>query len=358
MKCPPSLFCFFAGLVISGCTTVTPQGTNVITLSAAEAPLSIMGRAHIGADNAYTFGFPGVLFKTEVIGNKLTAELQSSTANSWIDVIVDKNHTTPIKLEQQPHTVELFNFPEAGQHSVEIIHRTENWQGQVTLKNFTLTGDRFLPAPTLPQRKLLVMGDSVTCGEAIDREAGEDKNSRWWNARESYGMLTAQALNAQVHLVCWGGRGLVRSWNGKTDDKNLTDFYEFALGDNDPTMTWQHNNYQPDLIVIAIGTNDFSLGIPAREGYISAYVQLLNKLLVNHPEAHIALTDGAILQGEKKAVLIDYLRETISRVNNARVHPLISNHYPGDAQDAHPTKEQHAAMAKDLAPQLKALMHW
>lgn len=205
---------------------------------------------------------------------------------------------------------------------------------------------------------MLVLGDSVTCGEAIDRVAGEQKNTRWWNARESYGMLTAKALNAQVNLVCWGGRGLIRSWNGKTDEANLPDFYEYAVGDNNPEFKWDHQQFQPDLIVSAIGTNDFSPGIPDRETYVTAYVKLINKLLANHPQAHIAITEGAILNGEKKLALIDYIREAISRVNNTHVHQVTSNNYPGDAQDAHPTKEQHAAMAKDLTPQLKALMDW
>ncbi|OZY83669.1 xylan esterase [Cellvibrio mixtus] len=366
MKYVHALFYFLAALIIHGCTPThsqqfaqdSQQDATVISLPATQAPLSIMGRTHIDADQSYRFGFPGVSFSTQVIGRTLTADMQSSSGNSWIDIVVDHQHITQVKLGQQQQTVELFNFPVSGKHTVEIIHRSENWHGSVSLKQLTLTGDRFLPAPALPQRKLLVMGDSVTCGEAIDRVPGEEKNTHWWNARESYGMLTANALNAQVHLVCWGGRGLVRSWNGKTDDANLPDFYEFALGDSDATMRWNHNNYQPDVIVIAIGTNDFSQGIPAREVYVTAYVALINTLLHNHPHAQIALTDGAILNGEKKAALIDYLRETISRVNNARVHQLISNHYPGDVQDAHPTKAQHAAMAKDLAPQLKALMHW
>ncbi|HSC67595.1 MAG TPA: SGNH/GDSL hydrolase family protein, partial [Cellvibrio sp.] len=236
--------------------------------------------------------------------------------------------------------------------------RSENWHGQVTIKQFTLQGAQFLPPPHLPKRKILVLGDSVTCGEAIDRVTGEEKNTRWWNARESYGMRVAKTLNAQVNLVCWGGRGLIRSWNGKTDDANLPDFYEFSVGDNDPKLKWDHARYQPDLVVSAIGTNDFSQGIPARETYITAYVEFINKLLKNHPQTHIAITEGAILSGDKKAALIDFIREAISRVNDSRVHQVTSIHYPGDASDAHPTKAQHAAMAYDLTPQLKALMNW
>lgn len=350
---------FFSAVLLSGCSnTPKKQDIAMITIPAAHPQITTMGRTHIQRDKSLLFGFPGVSVSTAVVGKSLTADLHSSTGNSWLDVIVDDGAPSAIKISAQPQSITLFNFPESGNHSVEIIHRTENWQGQVTLKQFTLTGEKFLAAPPLPSRKMLVLGDSVTCGEAIDRAADEAKNSRWWNARESYAMLTAQALNAQVNLVCWGGRGLVRSWNGKTDDANLPDFYEFAVGDNDAAMKWDHAQYQPDLIVSAIGTNDFSQGIPERETYVTAYVKLINKLLVNHPQAHIALTEGAILNGDKKAALIDYIRAAIARVNDARVHQVTSNNYPGDAQDAHPTKEQHAAMARDLTAQLKALMDW
>jgi hypothetical protein len=45
-------------------------------------------------------------------------------------------------------------------------------------------------------------------------------------------------------------------------------------------------------------------------------------------------------------------------VGDKRVHIATSNNYPGDTTDAHPTKEQHAAMAKDLIPQVKKVMKW
>lgn len=346
-----------AMLTLSACTTAPPPPVTT-HIAASDSLITRMGRTHTNDDKSQTFGFPGVTFITEVEGTKLSADLQSSAGNSWIDVIVDDGSPQTIKVPQQATEIELFNFSTAAKHRVEIIHRSENWHGNVTLKELTATGGGFFAAAKLPKRKILVLGDSVTCGEAIDRVIGEEKNTRWWNARESYGMLTAKALNAQVNLVCWGGRGLIRSWNGKTDDVNLTDFYEYAVGDNNPAYKWDHNQYQPDLIVSAIGTNDFSQGIPDRETYVTAYVKLINKLLANHPNAHIALTEGAILHNEKKTVLIDYIREAISRVNDSRVHQVTSTHYPGDASDAHPTKEQHAAMAKDLAPQLKSLMDW
>jgi len=349
---------FFSAVLLSGCSATRPQDAAVITVAPTDSHIARMGRTHTNSDRSLSFGFPGVSFKTDVIGTNLSANLQSTTGKSWIDVIVDGGPAKTIKITQDLTPIELFDFPISGKHSVELIHRSENWHGQVSLHSFSLKGEKFLPAPILPTHKILILGDSVTCGEAIDRVTSEEKNPRWWNARESYGMLTAKALNAQVNLVCWGGRGLVRSWNGKTDEAKLPDFYEFAVGDNDPAMKWDHTQYQPDLIVSAIGTNDFSPGIPEREAYVTAYVKLINKLLNNHPQAQIALTEGVILKGNEKRALIDYIREAISRVNDSRVHQITSAHYPGDSSDAHPTKAQHAAMAKDMAPQLKALMDW
>lgn len=341
---------------------VVPEEPAAATLqqlhiNADSDKLAVMGRSYSNGDGSRTFGFPGVSFSLAVVGKQLSATLFSS-GNSWVDIIVDGGAPTTVKLSNEPQAIELFNFSEVGQHSVAIIHRNETWQGVVTLQGFTLNGEQFLPAPALPARRMLVLGDSVTCGEGVSRTAGEEKNPTWWDARNSYGLLTAKALNAQVQLVCWGGRGLVRSWNGKTDEQNLPDYYQYAVAGSDSAMRWQAQAYQPDVIVSAIGTNDFSPGIPDEQEYVNAYVAFVKTLLADYPAANIALTEGAILNGEKKAALVSYLHKTLAELNSPRVFYVNSTYYPGDDSDAHPTGEQHAAMAKDLAPQLQAIMAW
>jgi lysophospholipase L1-like esterase len=342
-------------LLLTACN-LSNEAYEVIQIPAADSHVTVMGRTHINPDQSLTIGFPGVSFFLEAEGSQLTLELKSSYGNSWIDVIVDDQPAKNFKIGTDMQSIEIFSFPQSAKHKVRITHRSENWHGQITLTKFVLNGKQFLSSPELPKRKLMILGDSVTCGEAIDRVAGEQKHTGWWNARESYGLLTADAVNAQVHLVCWGGRGLIRSWNGKTDEANLPDFYEFATGD--ANVKWDHTQYQPALIVIAIGTNDFSPGIPDRETYVSAYVKLINKLLINHPQSQILMIEGSILSGDKKTALTDYIAETIKRVNSPRIHKGNSSYHPGDASDGHPTKEQHALMAKELTEQVKGLMSW
>lgn len=351
-----STLCFALGFSLI-CTFTQAQEPLMNSISATDAKILTMGRIVKNSDGSAHVGFPGVSFFVNFEGKSLSLDALSSGGQNYIEVIVDSGEPKIIKLSTQEEHISLVQSTVAKKHHIEIIHRSETWHGTVTFKKFTTDG-KFTTVPALPKRKILILGDSVTCSEAIDRVDGGKKDTSWWNPRLSYGMLAAKALNAQVNLVCMGGRGLIRSWNGKTDEHNLPDFYQFTIATDKGPIKWDHTQYDPDLIVSAIGTNDFSSGIPDRESYINTYVKFLLTLLSNHKHAQIVLMEGSILDGENKAALIDYLHEAVKRVDDKHVHIVKSNHYPGDKTDEHPTKEQHALMAKDLIPQVKAIMKW
>jgi quercetin dioxygenase-like cupin family protein len=125
--------------------------------------------------------------------------------------------------------------------------------------------------------------------------------------------------------------------------------------------------YIPDVVFVSLGTNDFNLAIgplPERAPWVSAYVTFVRTIRSRYPEAHVFLTEGAIVSDEddperpRKTVLREYLAETARRLADPRVHVIPSQHYPGDALNAHPTGEQHAAMARDLEPVLRGVMGW
>lgn len=323
---------------------------------AGGAQVARMGRTVDAADGAVRFAYPGVSFFLRFEGRRLTLDAASTGEKSWLDVVVDGAVRT-VHVAPGGGQYVLVDTAKPAVHTVQVLHRSETWHGTVTLRSFATDGS-FLAAPALPARRLMFLGDSVTCGEALERTPAGPKQAIWWNPRVSYGMLAAAALQAQVHLVCHGGRGLVRSWNDRTDEFNLDRLYQLAIADPAHPEPWDQRHYAPDLIVSAIGTNDFNPGIPDRDAYVGKYVALVRTLLREHPQARIVLTEGAILDGEKKAALRAYIDETVRQVGDARVTSAVSRHYPGDALDAHPTREQHAAMAADLVPQLRAVLGW
>lgn len=326
------------------------------SIVAADPHVARMGRVAVAADGSVRFSYPGVSFYLGFEGRRLSATAQASGDQTYLDVIVD-GVARKVRLAAGRQTAVLADGLAAGLHSVEIVNRSETWQGSAALQAFETDGT-WQPAPSLPARKLLLLGDSVTCGASIDRVAGEKSGAAWANPRASYGMLMARQLNAQVQLVCYGGRGLIRTWEGKTNELNLIDYYGMALPTQPAAVPWNQQDYRPDGILVAIGTNDMTTGIPEPEQYVAAYVKLVNTLLQDHPQAQIMLTEGGILRDEKQAALRGYIAETVQRVADQRVHAIASTGYPGDAIDGHPTKEQNISIVNDLLPQVRAVMHW
>lgn len=325
-------------------------------IAADDARVARMGRAQLVADGGVRFSYPGVSFYLRFDGTRLSAVTDASGKDSYLDVLIDG---VPRKLRLPPgrQNVVLADDLTPGAHTAEIVNRSETWQGTATLLSFDTDGE-WRAAPVLPSRRLMVLGDSVTCGAAIDRVAGEKSTAAWGSPGESYGMLLARRLNAQVQLVCYGGRGLIRTWEGKTTELNLADYYTMALPTQPVSVPWDQRDYRPDAIIVAIGTNDMTTGIPEREPYVQAYVALVRTLLRDHPQARIMLTEGSILHDEKQAALHSYIADTVRQVSDSRVRAIASKHYPGDATDAHPTREQHVKMTDDLLPQVREIMRW
>lgn len=329
---------------------------TIAAIPANDPHVAVMGRAQVDEDGGVRFSYPGVSFYVNFEGTRLSAGALASGEYNYLDVVVD-GVARKLHMQAGAQTLTLAAGLTPGPHAVEIVNRSETWQGSATLLNFETDGTWRAP-PQLPARKLLLLGDSVTCGAAIDRVPGDDKGAASANPRASYGMLMAQQLNAQVQLVCYGGRGLIRTWEGKTNDLNLAEYYGMALPTQPGAVPWDQRSYRPDAIVVAIGTNDMSTGIPEREQYVSAYVSLVHTLLNDHPQAQIMLTEGGILTGEKQAALRSYIEETVRRSDSPRVHAIRSTGYPGDDKNGHPTREQNLSIVNDLLPQVRAVMRW
>lgn len=338
-------------------------------VSADSEQIHVMGRTAKLDGGALRFSYPGVRLNLEVKAKKLSLRA-SSQGTTYLDLLIDGEFKRTVALGSAEQNLVLFESEKATKHSVSLINRSETWHGVTTVAGFDLQEGKLLKPKALAKKKLLVIGDSVTCGENIDRKPRDasgqcQKDNSAWNARESYGMLLGESLQAQTQLVCYGGRGLIRSWNGKRDDLNGPDYYGLALPVDASQYPWQQADYQADVILVALGTNDFSYSagdMPEREEYVGAYENFLKTLLADHPKAHIALTEGAILNDDdparmSKSTLRSYMEEAKQRVASERVHIVSSNYYPGDDCDAHPNKEQHAQMAKDFYAPIKALLN-
>lgn len=346
----------------------TGDTNTVQTIVAADDPdIHRLGRTQSNANGSVTFGYPGTGFRFRSDAQTIAVKAYSPGADSYMAVRIDGGKPKALKLSAHSQEYILLQQEKNKAHTVEFVHQSETWHGKVTVEKFILSHGKLLAGKQKIQKRIVFIGDSVTCGEGAARDGSQacKKNNSWWSAFGSYGWLTGEALNAEVHLVCYGGRGLVRSWNGVTNELNGPDFYQLTIAEpNGPQ--WDHANFPADLVVVSLGTNDFSLGIgpfPEKEHFVQTYVDFVKTILNDYPSSAVVITEGAIVNdGDKsrpqRTVLREYLAETEKRVNSSRLYVFESSHFPGDKCDGHPTGPQHDAMSEELVRYIKTKLNW
>ncbi|HWA86993.1 MAG TPA: SGNH/GDSL hydrolase family protein [Opitutus sp.] len=366
MKPKPFARCFFAAALsfISSMSAAAESANAARVMPANAREIGYEGRTVDGPNGAVRMGFPGVTVHLRFRGAGISLRADAPKVGADFDVSLDGAAPTLLELKQGERIYPLVEQAAAGEHTLTLTRRTESWQGVCTLVDFELgPGAALLSGPELPARKLMFIGDSVTCGEYAAWKPGDpvDNLPIFTNARISYGMVLARRLGAQCELVSYGGRGVIRDWQGIRKTNNAPEFYELAMPD-EPAARWDHHRYVPDAIGIQLGTNDFGSGVPEETEFVTAYVEFLRKIRRDAPKAWIVIMDSPILNddagGPRHSLLHAYVEEVARTVRDERVVVASIRHYPGVPHNGHPTGAEHQAMADELEPVFRRVLGW
>jgi hypothetical protein len=360
---------FFALSLLTVHLSAEPPETAANFIPAVTPQILIEGRTAPTTNGAIRMGFPGVVLRFRFHGSQLAMRVTASTPDEFFDVGMDGAEPVRLRLQAGEADYPILNETVAGDHIFEITRRTESWEGTCEVEGF-LPGPagELLAPPVLPTRKLMFIGDSITCGAALDIIPGDPLTGKTAhaeetsNARLSFGKILAQKLNAQCVLLSYGGRGIIRDWQGIRKINNAPQFYELSLPD-DPSCLWQQNSYAPDAIAICLGTNDFSSGVPDETDFVNAYVEFIRKIRRDSPQARIFLLDSPMLgdadgKPPKRTVLHAYLQEICDQINSPQVQLAAVSHYAGIPGNGHPTRADHEAIARELEPQFRQALNW
>jgi lysophospholipase L1-like esterase len=354
--------CLFFCIVLFPLATPT-LAANAPTVSPSDSRIQVTGRVD-NSDPAYVrIAYPGVTLRFRFTGNFAVVQLTSDQDDTYVATIVEGGKPQLHRLTKGPNEIEISAADLGpGPHTVQVVKRTEPWQGTLTFTGLRFGTNVSLVDPQpLPQRKLLFIGDSVTCGAGIDNwPVCPTETNRHSNGYDAYGMVLGRRLDAQSELVCYGGRGVVRDYLGHRNVLNAPQFFAYSIPSEDPAVQakWVDDGWIPDAIVISLGTNDWNLQKTdplTKEEFVSKYLGLVHDVRVHYPHAWIVLTQGSIVSDP---VLSQWVQETVKRVNDSRVVWFASRHFSGSTCDAHPDKMQHLQIADDLEAELRKLLSW
>jgi lysophospholipase L1-like esterase len=254
-----------------------------------------------------------------------------------------------------------------GQHTIEVYRRTEANQGQSVFLGLDLGTGKLLPPPPAAEKRIEIIGDSITCGygnEGENRDCGFTPDTE--NHYLTYGALAARELGAELHTVAWSGKGVVCNYGDAKDSCQdpLPSYYERTLP-NSPASRWEFSTWQPQAVVVNLGTNDFSTdNDPTDAEFKTAYTAFLKRVRTVYPGAAILCTVGPMLSGadlETARSLIEQAVHALRASGDTKLTTFeLSTTDPenGFGCDWHPSLKTHKIMASELTRVLRAELGW
>ncbi len=330
---------------------------------AATSPeIRFVGRSIENSDGSLSFDWSGSLFEFNTSGGSCSIKAKhSGTGRNYYNVFINGELNQVISTSLQDSTILICNNLPNGEYHVRVQKRTEGEQGTTTLYGIESTR-KLMAAPKAQSRFIEFIGDSHTCGYGTDGlSVKEPFTPETENCNTAWGCILARYFNADYALIAHSGQGIVRNYGDKKEvsDFTMKDRYTQTLDMGFDTK-YDFKAYTPDIVVIKLGTNDFSCEIsPSQENYNNAYSILIEKIR----KAYGTQVPILCVAPSDQTVIYTYLQElcaTIADPNLAytAMLPYITNWDNDMGANYHPNYQGQRKMAMAIAPYIATLTSW
>ena len=307
-----------AALLATAAHAAPLEAHKVATLPALKPlPIATSGRIlvtpspttanNFGAKN-YTYQWPGTYFRAAFRGTQVYFGVLAG--KQILHIVIDNQSAAPL-VQPDPGVYAIDGLTQAA-HTIEILIATESQDAPNTFGGFAVpTDEKPLPPPPPRPHQIEIIGDSHTVGYgnlSTTRDCTEDQVWANTDDTQAFGALTAAHYDADYQVNAISGRGVVRNYNGTPAD-TLPQAYPYVLFDRQQKVT--DRAWHPQVIVIALGTNDFTTRLHAGEpwktrdelhaSYEATYSQFLQSLRAGNPAALIIVWATDMADGEIEA---------------------------------------------------------
>jgi lysophospholipase L1-like esterase len=231
-----------------------------LMLAPVETPVPLHAGGRVTADGR--FGWPGVYFEGRFKGTSVTVSVEADTDH--LAILIDGVERAVLK---KPGPVQRrFDGLSDGEHVIRVEKLTETQSGYSRIIGVTTNGTPL--SPPVSARRVEFIGDSHSVGygdTAQTRTCSPEEVHDTTNTALAFGPLLAKKWNADYRVIAFSGRGVVRNYAGGNPGETLPVLYPRAIP-GEPAPAAQ-DGWKPQLIVINLGTNDFSTPVHAGEAW-------------------------------------------------------------------------------------------
>jgi lysophospholipase L1-like esterase len=330
-------------------------------VSAAETALTpnVGGRVVPLPGGGAEFGWPGVYFEGRFTGSSVTVAAEPNAEH--LAVSIDGQVRTELNGNSPPRTT--FDGLGPGEHVVRLDKLTESPTSSARFLGFFVgPGGQALPPPT-HARRIEFIGDSYTVGYGVRSTSRDCTDAQVHDTTDTsltFGPTLARRLDADYRIVAFSGRGVVRNYNGQAGEPLPVLYPRLIPGQPAPTVD-PGDPWRPDLIVVGLGTNDFSTPVHAGEAwaddaalhadYRRTYVAFIQGLAQRRPGARFLL-----IAGDSFAADVAEVAKTVDAAAPGLATPVRITGLDQQACHWHPSAADQRMMADKLEAAAKVVL--
>lgn len=321
----------------------------------------IVGRHDGCVDDSIRFSWSGAGFVARIDGTGLRFTQSGNSVR--FAVIVDGEEQDDLTTGSGEQSYEAVTGLPPGEHTIEVYRQSEASFGTSSLRSVEPIDGKLLEPSPRPERSIEIFGDSVTTGYGNEGESSSCSFSlETQNFYLSYGARLARGFDAEVSTVAYSGRGVVRNYDGQSGD-TIPELFDRAVAASRASV-WDYSLApEPDLVLINLGTNDYSTNNdPEDQAFVEGYVGLLELIRLRYPEAEIFGTVGPLLSGSDLRTARKNIEAAVAHrlvEGDEKVHSIeIAAENPSPGCDYHPDLATHERMAGELGQLLGEVVGW
>lgn len=272
-------------------TQYNPTEDNIKAIGRTYYENEVRYLSHSGS--GIEFSFRGDYATVNILGDAIQYQQPHHYARFAIykngELIVDET----VQEAEKSYRIDADNSKE--ETVITVIKLSEADKSAFGVGKIGVFSNRRITPTKAKELKIEFIGDSITCGYGVDEgDINGTFSTSTENFTKTYAYITAKNLDADYSVVAFSGYGVVSGFtaNGVRNEKATVEQYydKSAFLSYGREMPWYFPDFQSDIVVINLGTNDASYcskSFTRQQMFISEYVSLLRTVRSYNENAYI-----------------------------------------------------------------------
>ena len=318
------------------------------------------GRVIKGHDGSVSFDWSGTYAELKFTGGFLAIRV-SDSRKSYYNIFINGQRVNVVSTFGKDSVIVLAAGLKGRYNTAYIQKRSEGEQGKTTIHSIILAGKGdilgYNPGRT---RHIEFIGNSLTVGFGTEGKSKDEKfKAETENCDLAFGAIISRYFDADYTLIAHSGWGAARNYGDSLrvsrismKDKMLQTF------DMEPSQLWNFKDYRPDIVVINLGSNDFSTKPhPLKEEFLGCYSIIIDRLRDKYGDVSI------LCVAPNRGPAFEYLQEFVKVRADKKLFftAYLQGVYNGDSDlgsVGHPNYNGQQKMAMTLIPYISTATGW